>query len=295
MQRIQTAIGRIMQKILPRPRAESDPRLPEGTDPEPAAPAPRDAAGAEGAPESLPQERKKIFTEYYLANYWRDAESVSGPGSTLVYTEHIRKEIPKLLDRFRVATFLDAPCGDYNWFRAMDRPPGMRYIGGDIVDELIAKNQEQYGGPSTKFVVLDVVHDALPPADLWMCRDCLFHFSSEDIFRTLANLMRSRIAYFLTSVHPRCKENTEAHTGGARQINLELPPYSLCPPILCIDDWIPGFTVRSLALWTRSMVAESLAANPRMRKTLSRPPHRDEGRDIAGGGQKIPPPQRADL
>jgi hypothetical protein len=232
-------------------------------------PQPAPIAVVEAAtPPTQPADPKSVFTDYYFNNFWGNKESVSGAGSTLEYTENVRKEIPLLVERFKVRKFLDAPCGDYNWFQAVQRPAGMEYIGGDIVEELVRQNQVRFGDAGTRFISLDVIADALPQADMWMCRDCLFHFSYTDIFKTLANFLRSDIEYIFTSIHTDCTANADIVTGGARQLNLELPPFNLCKPVLYIDDWIPGFTVRRMGVWTREMVAESLASNPEMKKYL---------------------------
>jgi hypothetical protein len=214
-------------------------------------------SGLEKTPSS-----KEIFTYYYQHNAWGNQESVSGAGSTLEYTENIRKELPLLLEQYKIRKFLDAPCGDYHWMKMMRKPSGMEYIGGDIVDEMISYNQDRFGDQLTSFIQLDITADPLTAVDMWMCRDCLFHFSYEDIFKTLANFLRSDVKYLLTSVHTACTANTDIVTGDARLLNLELPPFSLCKPIEYINDWIPGYQERRMGLWTKSLVAESLASNP---------------------------------
>ena len=40
--------------------------------------------------------RESLFTSIWHTNYWGNAESLSGPGSTLLQTEGLRKEIPKI-------------------------------------------------------------------------------------------------------------------------------------------------------------------------------------------------------
>lgn len=231
----------------------------------------RDSGVSEPVIVNQPPGPKGLFTEYYRNNFWGNKESVSGAGSTLEYTENIRREIPGLLEEYKIKKFLDAPCGDYNWFQAVKRPQGMEYLGGDIVEELIKQNQAKYGDDHTRFFFIDVISDALPHADLWMCRDCLFHFSYEDIFKTMSNFLRSDINYIFTSVHTDCTANADITTGGARQLNLELPPFNLCKPILYIDDWIPGYTVRRMGLWEKSMIAESVAANAEILKASVNP------------------------
>ncbi|NDE22224.1 MAG: hypothetical protein EBZ96_04995, partial [Synechococcaceae bacterium WB9_3_282] len=50
-----------------------------------------------------------IFNYYYINNFWGDSESVSGPGSTLAYTENLRAELPKLVEELEVTSILDSP------------------------------------------------------------------------------------------------------------------------------------------------------------------------------------------
>ena len=76
--------------------------------------------------------------------------------------------IPALLKQLGVRYLLDAPCGDYNWFRLIVRESGFSYVGGDIVSPLVKKNQEAYGNDDTRFVVLDIPKDTFPEADLWL-------------------------------------------------------------------------------------------------------------------------------
>lgn len=211
---------------------------------------------------------KEVFRHHYESNGWGNAESVSGPGSTLQYTENIRKMLPRLAEELGIQVILDAPCGDYNWFRMIEWNARITYIGGDIVQPLVEHNRALYGTDNTMFKRLDVVNDVLPRADLWLCRDCLFHLSERDIFLVFDNFLKSNIAYMLTSTHPGCDLNTDIPTGWARPINLQLPPFSLGNPIRVIDDWIEGYPVRYLALWERGAVKDALASNKEFHRTI---------------------------
>lgn len=202
-----------------------------------------------------------MFTHFYSSNFWKDDESRSGTGSSLRYTENIRKEIPPLLKRLDVRTILDAPCGDFNWFRLVEREDHVDYIGGDIVAPLIERNQELYGNERTRFVHLNILHDELPDADLWLCRDCLFHLSYDDIFSVIDNFLASNIGYLLATTHTECTTNTNIPTGAWRPLNLELPPFSFSKPSLYIKDWIEGNSPRHLALWNREELSSALASN----------------------------------
>ncbi len=204
------------------------------------------------------KEISEVFTEIYRQNMWQNEESVSGNGSTLSYTQNIRSEIPKLIKQFKFREVLDAPCGDYNWFRYVNRHPEFLYVGGDIVSELINQNNRRYGSADTEFIKLNIISDPLPRADLWICRDALFHFSNDDIYRTLRNFLSSDIEFILTSSHVECNKNIDILTGDFRLLNLEIQPFNLPPPILSINDWVEGFPVRKLCLWNKSELREAV-------------------------------------
>jgi len=204
---------------------------------------------------------ENIFTHYYEVNQWKDPESVSGVGSTLANTKNIRRELPGLLTKFGVRSFLDAPCGDYNWFRELRNEVELSYIGGDIVKPLVDRNQESFGSDDTRFVQLDIVRDALPSVDLWMCRDCLIHLSFADIRAVLRQLFESEIEYLLTTVHTECDINKDIQTGDFRLLNLERPPFSFPEPILYVDDSGENLPARAMGLWRRDELIASLTGS----------------------------------
>ena len=104
-------------------------------------------------------------------------ESASGRGSDLDNTETIRAALPALIREWGIRTMIDAPCGDFHWMSRLDL--GLeRYIGVDIVAELIELNRQKYRIEAVReFRVMDLVRDRLPAADLILCRDCLVHLS----------------------------------------------------------------------------------------------------------------------
>lgn len=56
---------------------------------------------------------QSTFAPFYTENLWGDAESASGPGSTLARTAKLRNELPILLQEIGARSMLDAPCGDF--------------------------------------------------------------------------------------------------------------------------------------------------------------------------------------
>jgi hypothetical protein len=203
---------------------------------------------------------KEIFHYHYTANLWGNEESVSGPGSTIEYTQNIQKEIPQLVSDLGIKVILDAPCGDFNWFRMITWKDGITYIGADIVEPLINRNQQLFGSQNKNFTYLDIVHDPLPKADMWLCRDCLFHLSNHDILLAIENFFRSNIRYLLASTHSNC-ENEDIPTGSFRLLNLQKEPFNFGKPIALIEDWIEGYPIRHLALWERKVLMNTLGKN----------------------------------
>jgi len=222
-----------------------------------------------------------VFRRYYRANQWGSLESVSGHGSTVQYTENIRLEIPLLLSKYQIKRILDAPCGDYNWFRLILRPADVLYVGGDIVREIVERNVRLFSNEKTHFLVLDITRDPLPEVDLWMCRDCLLHLSNAAIFRVITNFLTSPVEYFFASTYDECSSNQDTPTGGARPVNLERPPFSFPQPILKVADWIDGFPVRSMGLWSRKMLAEAVIGNEAAPRVLW-----DCAQKVLQGGKK---------
>jgi hypothetical protein len=190
-----------------------------------------------------------IFTRYYTSNGWGDRESLSGPGSSLAYTQNIRERLPKLVERYAIKSIIDVPCGDFNWFRHVELPAGVHYTGADIVKPLIERNCQLHSNHNRSFIQLDITKDKLPSADLLLCRDLLFHLSNAQVLAAIDNIRDSRIVWLLTTTHPECKKNRDIPTGSFRELNLQRPPFSFDAPIETMEDWIEGWPRRQLCLW----------------------------------------------
>jgi len=52
---------------------------------------------------------RTIFAHIHRSNHWGESESLSGPGSTLAYTENIREELPRLWEQLGTRIILDTP------------------------------------------------------------------------------------------------------------------------------------------------------------------------------------------
>lgn len=201
---------------------------------------------------------KDAFLDIYLKNGWRSDESRSGWGSEVNHTGPARRALAEILSSLKVKVFLDAPCGDFNWMRHVQLPDGATYIGGDIVEPLIDELKQKFESETYSFRVIDIAADVLPPADLWLCRDVLFHLPTLDVLSVLRNFASSSIPYLLTTTYDFPKKNDDVKPGGFRYINLRLPPFGLAEPIKKVDDFVAPAPPRYLGLWSRDQVAKAL-------------------------------------
>lgn len=183
--------------------------------------------------------KEQIFSEYYEKNYWGNNESRSGEGSSLAYTENIRRALPDLVEKYNINSILDTPCGDFHWFKNIQFKREIQYTGGDIVKSLIEDMNAKYKTDNRSFIHIDITKDPLPKADLLICRDALFHLSFADITAFLENVKKSDIEWILVTNNSLSTTNTDITHGNWRPLNLMIPPFNLpagkerildCPP-----------------------------------------------------------------
>lgn len=192
---------------------------------------------------------KEAFDYIYKKRFWNDGksgESVSGPGSTMRETRVVREELPKLFKKYTIKFFVDAPCGDFNWMKAVDLSSLEQYAGLDIVADLIAENNKKYASEKIHFFVCDIACDLLPSADLLLCRDCLQHMPNKDIMAFVQNAIKSGVRYLLVTTYKKIKGDLDIEPGDCRKVNVQEPPFNFPEPIETITE---GFNGKSLCLW----------------------------------------------
>jgi hypothetical protein len=186
------------------------------------------------------------FTKIFIEKKWNyNDETVSGRGSSLEFTESVRKNLPKLVEQFEISSILDAPCGDFNWMKEVLPKMNVTYTGGDIVKNLIDNNIEKYQSDKTRFIHLDIVNDNLPESDLLICRDCLFHLHPDNVKKFFVNFSKSNIKFLLTSTHKN-NDNfvnvNKMRDGKFNPIDLFISPYNLPKdPLYRFDDHPKNF------------------------------------------------------
>jgi hypothetical protein len=193
-----------------------------------------------------------VFSDIYTNGRWGDVESISGGGSELKQTSTIISKLPILIGKFAIKSMLDAPCGDFHWMKEINLNLE-KYIGCDIVSDLIEKNKRIYGNEKIIFTALDIAKEELPKTDLIFCRDCLVHLSYKDAIAVIKNFKKSGATYLVTTTYPQLlTKNKDITTGDWRAIDLQLSPYNFPQPIEILNEEtteLSDYPQKSLGLW----------------------------------------------
>lgn len=192
----------------------------------------------------------QVFSKKFVDNSWGGIESVSGHGSDYASTDFLRIIIPKIIEEYAINSLLDAPCGDFYWMNLTNLNIH-KYIGIDIVPDLISQNQEKYGINDRQFLSLDITSDNLPKVDLILCRDCLVHLSYKQIREVIKNFKKSDSTYLLTTTYPDLLQvNKNIVTGDWRPIDLQKHPFNFPKPIKIVNEnCTTDLKEKSLGLW----------------------------------------------
>ena len=171
---------------------------------------------------------RSIFQEIYRQDHWGGG---SGVGSHVSATQAYRSILASVLGGSDVRSVVDAGCGDWQFSRLVDWS-SVRYLGFDIVPELIGENEEQHGSDRVRFECADVRVTVLPKADMLICKDVLQHWDIESILRFLRR-SEGRYRYMLitndianTHIAPDAL-NSEISIGDWRTLDLEVEPFQV--------------------------------------------------------------------
>lgn len=196
----------------------------------------------------------------YETNLWDGAESRSGDGSSLAATAGVRAGLPALLRQLGVRRLLDVPCGDFHWMAHVDLAAAgvTAYVGGDVVEAIVAADRARYEMPGRMFVQVDLTTGPLPEvagaaADAVLCRDCLVHLSFANIARALAVVRSSGVRYLITTTFLEHEANTDVADGDWRLLNLARPPFNFPAPVGVLVEGCEeeggAYADKALAAW----------------------------------------------
>ena len=196
---------------------------------------------------------KETFTQIYQSNHWEGKTSISGTGSDPLQTKTIIGAINTLIDEWNIKSILDLSCGDFTWMKSINLKR-VKYLGADIVDNLIKDNLEKYSTNHIRFEVINQISDPLPKSDLIISRDSLVHFSFDDIYNSIKNIKISGSKYLLITTFPQHLLNHDITTGDWRTLNFQNAPFNFPVPLKIINENCTegngAFGDKSLALYS---------------------------------------------
>ena len=111
--------------------------------------------------------KKKIFTSIYESKHWvqdddmlpKEYISVSGHGSNINTEQffNLSKNFNEIIELYKIKSILDMPCGDFMWIKKIVKDKKIKYLGIDIVDQLIDDNNKKYQSQNINFLCYDIV------------------------------------------------------------------------------------------------------------------------------------------
>ena len=203
-----------------------------------------------GMPPQAHRDLKTRFTYVYRGNVWQSPESASGPGSDVGSgsVRQARIALAQVVRDHDIRSIADVPCGDFNWMpRFLEERPEVGYVGYDIVAPLIAANRKAY--PERTFRVLDITRKVPKRADLLFSKDLVNHLLERDVWRAVANMVRSGATYLMITSNGDHASNAELpeNVGGmSRLLNLQAAPYDFPRPIY-YDGYLAMWRTEDLA------------------------------------------------
>lgn len=130
------------------------------------------------------------------ATYWNGrylAGHGSGAGSL---DEPVKRKVEWLASTCEeLRTITEVGCGDFNFGKHLtDRYPRAIYTGLDIAQSVIHNNKQLYGSWRKEFFSR---FEVIPPADLLLCVDVLFHISSDAEYHAMLSRLKTAWTKYL--------------------------------------------------------------------------------------------------
>jgi SAM-dependent methyltransferase len=181
---------------------------------------------------SLPE----TFRRIYNTKAWGDEGERfhSGAGSRGQIAEHYCSSVIRFIQEHRVRSVVDLGCGDFSVGSVIQKATGVRYVGIDVVPELIEHLTNTVQSPLISFDCLDITRDLLPQADLCLIRQVLQHLSNQEIDQILRNLggFSSVLISEQVPAYPQSINHDKPHGPDVRGIYgsgvyVEKPPFSI--------------------------------------------------------------------
>jgi hypothetical protein len=204
---------------------------------------------------NLGRSTEAVFTDIYAKNLWggEKGEFCSGSGSR--DAEIVEKYVTNMsieLQKIGAAsmTVVDLGCGDFTVGRQLIPHLG-KYIGVDIVRELVEYNSGHLSSDKVIFLHRNIIEDQLPDGEVCFVRQVLQHLSNEQIGKVLSKLHKYRWS-FITEHYPSkpvLQKNSDKPHGADTRVDhgsgvyLDAPPFDSVARSIRFVFEVPGQTM----------------------------------------------------
>jgi 2-polyprenyl-3-methyl-5-hydroxy-6-metoxy-1,4-benzoquinol methylase len=177
-----------------------------------------------------------VFSNIYNTAHWgrnQEGQGSSGDGSTIANTQVYRDCLQEFLKSKQIKSVVDFGCGDWEFSQLIDWN-GIDYLGIDIVQSIIEKDQQKFSSPNITFFHANGLSIDLPEADLLICKDVLQHLSNEKIILFLSQIPKFKHCLITNSVNPYSltSDNPDIYIGQYRFLDLTKPPFNIVGQII---------------------------------------------------------------
>lgn len=138
--------------------------------------------------------------------YWENRYAEGGNSGYGSYGEQLDKKL-KWLSGLDIKSISEIGCGDFNFgSKLLEIYPEATYFGTDISQTIVDRNSRLF--PKSIFKMAD---QEIPPADLVMCIDVLFHVLDEDELEKILSTLDKKFTKYLAITAYEREENLGTH------------------------------------------------------------------------------------
>lgn len=179
----------------------------------------------------------EIFSIIYKEKIWnsessKDFDSGWGSHEKEIINPYISRVNMFLKSKDEQLVVVDLGCGDFNVGKNLVEH-SKRYIGVDIVKELVERNKLLFNVDKLEFLNLDILKDELPSGDCIFIRQVLQHLSNNDISRILGKFENYRyvvvteevpLGNFVSNLDKPTGKDTRMYLNSG--LDIEKPPFN---------------------------------------------------------------------
>jgi hypothetical protein len=180
---------------------------------------------------------KGRFTKIYELGYWTVnyngiTSGPSGAGAIRDGAVSFLEFLQNFVDSMNIKTIVDMGCGDFQLLKHLILPDHIRYLGLDIVDDIILHNTEKYAKANMKFEIINEFEELEKySGDLLIIKDVLQIWNVEQIQYFIKKILpKYKYAIIVNNSLPLAgqkEQNADIVSGDSRPVNLGAPPFNV--------------------------------------------------------------------